>query len=118
MSSQITVSCPSAARRSATSLRVTTIRIGERAAESLGVVADDAPGPRAVLGSDEADEHLAVVVGRDGGEATPTDHGDDGALGLDASARLLVVGRRDEVLLARADLQRNRSLGSLAPDLL
>src|SRR5207302_6899264 len=74
------------------------------------VVAASPLDPRAVLRRDERDERRAVVMGGDWCETAAADGGDGGALGFHAAARLRVVGRGDEMLLARANLQRERSL--------
>src|SRR5207248_8938302 len=97
---------PSASTRAATSSRVTTIRIRKLTPELGRVVALDPLDPRSVLGGDEAGERRSVVMRRDRREASPADGGDDLTLRFDASARLLVVGRADEVLFARPHLQR------------
>ena len=60
---------------------------------------------------------VAVVVRGDRREAAAADRGHDRPLGLDTAPRLRVVGRADEMLLARAHLQRERALRRLRQQL-
>ena len=100
--------------------RVTTIltrrRRGARA-RPLRIDARAPLDPGAVLVGDERGQRRAVVVRGDRGEAAAADERDAAALGLDAPARLGVVGRRDESLLAGAHLERERALARLGKQL-
>src|SRR5207249_8882882 len=86
---------------------------GERSRVGAAPAAD----PGAVLVRDERGQLHAVVVRRDGGEATAADRRHAGALGLDAAPRLGIVRARDELLLAGAYLQRERPLARLRQQL-
>ena len=57
------------------------------------------------------------MVRRDRCQAAAADRGDASALGFDAAPRLGVVGRRDELLLAGANLHRERTLPRLGQQL-
>src|SRR5579864_3593172 len=118
MSSQTTTSCPSASSRETRSLRVTTIRIREFPPERGRVGAAAPLDPRAVLGGDEPGQRRPVVVRGHGSEAAAADRCDDGALRLDAAARVLVIGGRDEMRLALAHLEGECALACLGKHLL
>ena len=55
----------------------------------------------------------AVVMGRDRCEAAAADDGDAPSLRLHSPPRLRIVGDRDELFLAEADLHRERALSGL-----
>ena len=77
------------------------------------VVAAPALDPLAVLSRDQRVQRRAVVVRGNRRETTGPDRRDAPALRLDARACRCVVGLRDELLLARAHLERKRALRSL-----
>src|SRR5205085_7116713 len=62
-------------------------------------------------------ERAPVVMRGDRSEAATAHRGHARTLGLDPPPRLLVVRRRDQLLLAGPDLKRERSLTGLGQDL-
>src|SRR4051812_7831665 len=110
ISSHSTASWPSASTRAATSSRVTATLICKLASERNRIVARAVLDPRPVVGRDQRPQRRAVVMRGNGGETAPFDDTDDGALGLDAPARLGVVDVRDELFLARTNLERECAL--------
>src|SRR3989442_4820727 len=85
----------------------------QRGCDLLGIIAAAPFDPAAVVGRHECGEPRAVVIGGDGSETAPADHGDTGSLGLDAPPRFGVISSTDEVLLAFAHLKRERTLPRL-----
>src|SRR5581483_4108675 len=90
----------------------------ELGTERHGVVARTPLDPRAAFVGDEAGERDPVVERRDRRKAAAADGRDAGALGLDAAARLGVVGSGDEILFAGPHLQRERALRRLRQEVL
>ena len=78
--------------------------------ERCRVVARAPLHPRAVLCRHEAREHASVVMRGHGRETAAADREHDRALCLDPPAGLRIVGTRDDLLLAVAHLQRERTL--------
>src|SRR5207344_256190 len=74
--------------------------------------------PGAVLGRDEPRERRAIMMRRDRSEAPAADDRDDRPLGLHLLARCGIVRSRDEMLLTRPYLQRQRTLPRLGEQLL
>ena len=95
---------------------------GRNAASSRASASGSSPRaplePRPVLVGHERRQRRAVVVRGDRREAAASDQRRAAALGLDTTARLGVVGDRDELLLARPDLERERALSRLGHELL
>ena len=85
----------------------------ELGGERLGVGPGAALDPGTVLGRDQGRQDGPVVVRGDGCEAAAADQGDAATLGVDPRMRLGVVDPRDELLLTRADLERESALPRL-----
>src|SRR3954468_15184000 len=113
ISSQRTASWPSASTRAARSSRGTTTLIRELEPERVRVDTGAALDPRAVLGRDERRQRRAVVMRGHRRKTASFDGCNDGTFRLDATARLRVVGTRDELLLAGTHLERERALRRL-----
>src|SRR5436305_6998175 len=117
INSQRTASCPSASTRATSSSRVTSTRIHQLHSERRRVVACASLDPRPVLRRDEPGQDQAVVVRRDWSKAATADSSHDRALGLHPPARLRVVGRGHEMLVARPHLKGEGTLARLGQHL-
>src|SRR5438046_1083031 len=82
----------------------------QRGCDLLGIVAAAALDPAAVVSRHECGEPHAVVIGGDGSETAPPDHGDARSLGLETPPRFGVIGSTDEMLLALPHLKREVTL--------
>src|SRR5207248_9650372 len=110
ISSQKTASCPSDSTRAASSSRVTSTRTRQLHPERNRVVARVPLDPRSVLRRDERRQCRPVVMRGDGSEAAAAHGRDDCAFRLHALAGLGIVRGRHEVLVARPNLERERTL--------
>ena len=81
------------------------------------VLGSSSPRRTAQLLHERPDLTIAPLRGNIDTRVAKLDGGDDRALGLDRCTRLVVVGRRDEMLFTRAHLQRERSLTGLRQQL-
>src|SRR5215208_4343555 len=93
---------------------------GERrqlTSERLRVFVRRAPNPRSVLGSYEPRKRDAVVERSNGSETSAADDCDAPSLRLDATPRLAVIRRRDEMLVAKTNLGRQSALPRLGQQL-